>query len=63
MKISLDIRKSVEENASVFFEKSKKAKKKLKGALEALEISKKKLKTVEDEKVEIKELNIKKLLS
>ena len=62
MKISLDIRKSVEENASVFFEKSKKAKKKLKGALEALEISKKKLKTVEDEKVEIKELNIKKVV-
>jgi predicted ribosome quality control (RQC) complex YloA/Tae2 family protein len=36
MNIVLDIRKTVEQNASYYFEKSKKAKKKLKGALSAV---------------------------
>ncbi|MBU1976138.1 MAG: DUF814 domain-containing protein [Nanoarchaeota archaeon] len=42
MKISLFINKSVEENASNYFEQAKKARKKLKGAKKALEISQKK---------------------
>lgn len=43
MEIEIDLNRSVEENAGIYFEKAKKAKKKLKGALEALEESKKKL--------------------
>jgi hypothetical protein len=41
MKVSLDITKSVEENANLYFEKSKKARQKIEGAKEALEHSKK----------------------
>lgn len=40
LKIILDINKSVEQNAAVYFEKAKKAKKKLAGALEMLEKAK-----------------------
>jgi len=47
MKIVLDIKKSIDQNASVYFEKAKKAKKKLKGAVEALEKTKKQLKKLE----------------
>lgn len=43
MEITLSIKKSVEENAEVYFEKGKKAKKKLAGAKEALVESRKKL--------------------
>jgi predicted ribosome quality control (RQC) complex YloA/Tae2 family protein len=43
MKIALKLNKSVQENAAIYFEKAKKAKKKLDGALEAIERSKKKL--------------------
>lgn len=39
MKILLDLKKSLEQNASTYFEKSKKAKKKCEGAREALEKS------------------------
>ena len=54
--IKLDVTKSLEKNAEVYFEKSKKAKNKLEGAREALERSLKKLekakkeKTIEEEK-------------
>jgi len=41
--IELDIKKSVEKNAEVYFEKSKKYKKKIQGALDSLAISKQKL--------------------
>lgn len=60
--ITLDIKKSIEENASDYFEKAKKLKKKLKGAEEALEKTKEKLKKIEikKEKEEIKEIKIKK---
>ena len=54
MKISLDINKSVDENASLYFEKAKKAKKKLKGTLEALERTKQqieKLKKQQDSEI------------
>ncbi|MBI2145056.1 DUF814 domain-containing protein [Candidatus Woesearchaeota archaeon] len=37
MKVALDVRKSVEENAAVYFEQAKKARKKLEGARAALE--------------------------
>jgi predicted ribosome quality control (RQC) complex YloA/Tae2 family protein len=49
MEIEIDFNKSVEENAGDYFEKSKKAKKKLKGALEALGESKKKLEKLKEE--------------
>lgn len=45
--IILDIKKSIEENASDYFEKAKKLKRKLKGAEEALEKTKEKLKKIE----------------
>lgn len=48
MEVEIDLNKSVEKNAGVYFEKAKKAKKKLKGALEALEESKKKLKGLKE---------------
>ncbi len=40
MRVVLDIRKTVDQNAAIYFEKSKKAKKKVKGATKALEKSK-----------------------
>ncbi|MBT4540974.1 DUF814 domain-containing protein [Candidatus Woesearchaeota archaeon] len=52
MKIILKLNKTVQENAAIYFEKSKKAKKKLDGALEAIEKSKKKL---EKEKAKFEE--------
>lgn len=53
MRITLYYKKSLEENASMYFEKAKKAKKKIEGAKKALEQSKKKL-------TEIKEIIIEK---
>jgi len=52
METEIDLNKSVEENAGVYFDGAKKAKKKLKGVLEALEDSKKKLRKLllEEEK-------------
>ncbi len=44
MRISLDITKTPEQNAAFYYEKAKKAKKKLEGAQKALETSRKKLK-------------------
>lgn len=49
--LELDLNKSVEQNASVYFEKAKKAKKKTKGAEEALALSLAKLKKLEKEKL------------
>ncbi|MBT7903729.1 DUF814 domain-containing protein [Candidatus Woesearchaeota archaeon] len=43
MEIILNVKKTVDQNAQEYFEKAKKARKKLKGALEAIEKSKKKL--------------------
>ncbi|MBU0471640.1 MAG: DUF814 domain-containing protein, partial [Nanoarchaeota archaeon] len=51
MRITLDFRKTVEQNASDYFEKSKKAKKKLKGAMKALLKTKEKLKITESKEV------------
>ena len=47
MEVEIDLNKSVEENAGVYFEKAKKAKRKLKGAKEAWERSKKELAKLE----------------
>ncbi len=47
MKVTINFRKTVEENAQEYFEKAKKARKKLEGAKKALNIS---LKKLEDEK-------------
>jgi predicted ribosome quality control (RQC) complex YloA/Tae2 family protein len=50
MRISLDFTKTIEENAASYFNKSKKAKKKIEGATKALEISKKKLVKLEEKR-------------
>ncbi len=54
MKITLDIRKSVEENAASYFEKAKKDKKKLEGARKVVEEYRKKLTVLEEEHAEKK---------
>ncbi|MBW2977629.1 DUF814 domain-containing protein [Candidatus Woesearchaeota archaeon] len=48
-KIKIDLTKSIEENASLYFEKAKKAKKKLSGAQEALKKSEEKLEKLKKE--------------
>jgi predicted ribosome quality control (RQC) complex YloA/Tae2 family protein len=50
MRLSLDIRKSLEENAASYFEKAKKDKKKIEGAKRIVEEYKKKLSALEEEK-------------
>lgn len=50
MELEIYLEKTVEQNAEVYFEKAKKAKKKLGGALKALEETKKKLEKLEAEK-------------
>lgn len=52
MELTLHLDKTVEQNAAIYFEKSKKAKKKLEGATAALEESRKKLASLEKEKKE-----------
>ena len=47
MRVVLDLRRKIEENAADYFEKAKKAKKKLKGALETIEKTKKMLSKLE----------------
>ena len=60
-RIELDIKKSLEENASSYFEKAKKAKKKIAGAKKALEKAREKQKCLEEKKdVEIKAAEAKK---
>ncbi|MCK5025671.1 MAG: DUF814 domain-containing protein [Nanoarchaeota archaeon] len=60
-RIELDIKKSLEENASSYFEKAKKAKKKIAGAKKALEKAREKLECLEEKKdVEIKAAEAKK---
>ncbi len=50
MKIELDLKSNIEQNAGIYFDKAKKFKKKLEGALAALEESRKKLRKIEKEK-------------
>lgn len=52
MLIEIDYKKSIDANAVAYFEKSKKAKKKIKGALETIEKTKKLLKKLEKKKPE-----------
>ncbi|MFH1505795.1 MAG: NFACT RNA binding domain-containing protein [archaeon] len=54
MRITLDIKKSVDQNASEYFEKAKKAKKKLAGAQKALEKTKIKLSEEKEKKIVVK---------
>ena len=58
--ITLHLDKNVEKNASIYFDKAKKFKKKIEGAKEALESSKKKLEKLKKNKPEVKEIVIKK---
>jgi len=62
-RLVLDLKKSIEENASDYFEKAKKIKKKIKGAEQALQQSQNKLKDLEakKEKLDAEEEQIKKL--
>ena len=46
-RLTLDLMKSIDENAAVYFERAKKVKKKIEGAEKALEINLKKLKELE----------------
>jgi len=58
MKISLDLTKNIDKNASIYYDKAKKVKKKIEGAKEALEISFKKLKKLEkqrDDEIKVQE--------
>jgi predicted ribosome quality control (RQC) complex YloA/Tae2 family protein len=58
MKISLDLTKNVDKNASIYYDKAKKVKKKIEGAKEALGISLKKLKKLEkqrDDEIKVQE--------
>ncbi len=64
MEISLNFNKTVEENAAIYFEKAKKAKKKSEGAKEAVDLYKKKLekvkhthsKEIEEKKEQVKQI-------
>ena len=62
MKVEIDIRKTVEQNATFYYEKAKKAKRKIKGSEEALKRTEKKLLTIKPEvqKKELKKIKIKK---
>ncbi len=60
MKIVLDLKKSLEENANLYYEKSKRAKKKLEGVKKAYKISLKKLESIKETKPLKKPKNIKK---
>tara|TARA_Y100000310_G_scaffold139226_1_gene138512 strand:+ start:12542 stop:13318 length:777 start_codon:yes stop_codon:yes gene_type:complete len=53
MQLTLDINKSIEQNASIYYEKAKKAKKKIEGAQLALDKTKEKLKAVQAKKGEM----------
>lgn len=59
MKITLHIDKSLEENASIYYDKAKKFKKKIEGAKAALEKTEHKLKKLEKKKPEVKQLEVK----
>ena len=67
MKLQLDVTKSIDQNASIYYDRSKKSKKKLEGAKESLEKSIKELaklkKThqVEQEKIVVKVTSLKQL--
>ena len=54
-RLVLDLKKSIEENASDYYEKAKKLKKKIKGAEEALHNSLKKLKQLEKKKEKLED--------
>ncbi len=57
MKIELDIKKNIEQNAEVYFNQAKKLKKKLEGAIKALEETKKKIQKLEKEQIINEEKN------
>jgi len=56
-RIILDIRKTIDENAAMYFEKAKKAKRKIEGAKSAIQKTKKQLEKIEEEeKLEVKKV-------
>lgn len=58
-RITLDINKSLEQNAALYYDKAKKIKKKIEGAKKALEEAKKKLEKLEKEKAKEEKEQIK----
>ena len=58
MKFKIDIRKSVPENASLYYKESKKAKRKVDGAKRALEETLKKIDKLEKERRKLAEIQI-----
>jgi len=62
-RIGLHLEKSLEENASDYYDKAKKLKKKITGAEEALKKSRKKLRQLEDKKEKIDQEENKKIIS
>lgn len=54
MRVEIHLEKSVEENASVYYEEAKKIRQKIEGASQTLETTKKKIKTLEKQKPEPK---------
>ena len=61
MKVTIDLKKSVEENASEYYDRAKKAKKKLQGAEKAVELAIKKKEKQDKEKEKQQELEQQKL--
>lgn len=59
MKVKLYLDKSIEENASIYYDEAKKYKKKIEGAKSALENSLKKLEKLEKKKPEPKQIDVK----
>lgn len=55
MQVSIDLRKNLQQNAALYYERSKKAKKKLQGAEKAIEDMKKKIQKIQKEKLPDKE--------
>ena len=53
MEVELDLKKSIEKNASDYFDKGKKLKSKIKGITETIELYKDKLKKVEKEQIKV----------
>jgi len=55
MQVEIDLNKSVDENAGVYFDLAKKAKKKIEGAQKAAEESKRKLEELQDKELQFQE--------
>ncbi|HLC36638.1 MAG TPA: NFACT RNA binding domain-containing protein [archaeon] len=62
MEIEIDLRKTAQDNANEYYEKSKKAKKKLQGVITAIEETKKELRKQEEKEIIVEEITKKRKL-